>query len=118
MRQYGPDIYRPDTEMYHCHQSVIVPSDIKNIPIVSDKVNRIKSRFYIPKITPVSRICLIEPIIQRLGCPGMPFTKLMNCSLRNDYHFTTNFSFSQILLKFKQLFLISRTYFAFIGILC
>ena len=53
MGQDPPNIYCTDSEMDHSDKPVIIPSYIKNKSVIPNKINRIKSRFYILKIFPI-----------------------------------------------------------------
>jgi len=78
------DIHRTLIKMYHNHQPVFIPFDIKDVPVVSHRIHAVKGLFYIRKTFPVGPARDLIPAIQRLRHIGMVQGEIRQYGFRYD----------------------------------
>jgi hypothetical protein len=86
MRADKTDIHGTAAEEYHGYQTVVVALDIKNVPVIANKVNVVNALANVGQTFPVSCFALEIPLIQRVTNFGIGFGESPQRSVADDNH--------------------------------
>ena len=66
MRAHKADKNSPLCETYYNNEAIVVPFNVKNIPVIANIVHRVEHFSDVAQVLPVGLTCNNVPILQRL----------------------------------------------------